>query len=158
KLIGADLAFGGFIPTTPASLQTQAEGFVPASGSGLSAADQAAQAVISQEWQNAVSDTAAAGRDVLIGTHTATLVGGSGFNSFDETGGGDYQFYGGTGGNNFTVRPSVNGVRSTYVIHGAGDPANNLLTVIQGDDTKVKAASLAVNVQAASVADETNPA
>jgi hypothetical protein len=156
KLIGADLAFGGFIPTTPATLQTQAKGYVPASGSGLTSGDQSAQATINTQMHNAISDTATTGRDVLIGTHTAILVGGSGVNSFDETGGGDYQFYGGTGGNNFTVRLSVNGVRSTYTIHGAGDPANNLLTVIQGDDTTVQASSLQINVNATSVADETN--
>jgi hypothetical protein len=157
KLSGADLAFAGYIPTTPAALATQAQSYVPANGPGLSSDDQAAQAVIATQLQNAISDTAATGRSVLTGTHTSTLVGGAGFNSFDETGGGDYQFYGGTGGNNFTVRPSVDGGHSTYVIHGAGDPANNLLTVIQGDDATVQAGSLAVNVRAASVADETNP-
>jgi hypothetical protein len=49
-------------------------------------------------------------------------------------------------------------VHSTYAIHGAGDPANNLLTVIQGDDSTVQAASLEIDVNAAGVADETNPA
>jgi hypothetical protein len=161
SLTGATLAFGGFIPSTPATLQTQAEAYIPSlagDGTALSMDDAVAAGTISGEIKGAESDTAISGTDTLIATGSATMVGSTGINFFDETGGGDFQFYGGTGRNNFTVRPSVGGQKATFTIHGVGDPANNQLAVIQGDDPTVTASALSINVQASSVADETNPA
>ncbi len=141
RLEGADLAFGGYVPTSWAA---QAQALLPASNPHLLDA--------------VISDNATAGDDTLIGTRSGIMVGGGAANAFDETGGGSFQFYGGTGMNTYTIRPSVNGQRATYVIEGAGGPANNLLTVIQGDDPTVTAASLSIDVQAATVPDDTNPA
>jgi hypothetical protein len=140
---------------------------LPTVNSSDSSADQSAESLIGQEIDG-VTDTAGTkpgGDEILIATGDSTLVGGAGTNRFDTQQDSDIikpdsnniNLWGGKGGNNFIVYPSVNGTRNNYIIHGGGPGSGNSLVIAQGHDPTVMDAELDINVFASDVPDDFDP-